>query len=101
MPDPYSGNPPQSAVRGSDAVLSELGARSAAEAGIASRGTSAIVQAMQATDVRRIIVVSAASVGTVPSPGRPKPPRRPGALEPPRRCTRCQAPAETVATEGT
>lgn len=65
----------RSAVDGADAVLSGLGARSGAEAGVASRGTRAIVQAMQATGVRRIIVVSAASVGTVPSPGRPNPPR--------------------------
>jgi putative NADH-flavin reductase len=65
----------QSAVDGADAVLSGLGARSAAEAGVASRGTRALVQAMQATGVRRIVVVSAASVGTVPSPGRPNPPR--------------------------
>jgi len=63
------------AVGGADAVLSGLGPRSNAEAGIASRGTSAIVAAMQATHVRRIAVVSAAPVGTVPSPGRPKPPR--------------------------
>jgi hypothetical protein len=30
---------------------------------------------MQATGVRRIVVVSAAPIGTVPSPGRPMPPR--------------------------
>ncbi|MGW1506378.1 NAD(P)-dependent oxidoreductase [Streptomyces mirabilis] len=65
----------QSAIRGADAVLSGLGARSGAEAGVASHGTRAIVQAMHATEVRRIVVVSAASVGTVPSPGRPNPPR--------------------------
>lgn len=63
------------AVDGADAVLSGLGARSAAEAGVASRGTRALVEAMRATGVRRIVVVSAASVGTVPSPGRPNPPR--------------------------
>jgi len=65
----------ESAVRGADAVLSGLGARSAAEAGVASRGTRSIIEAMQATGVRRIVAVSAASVGTVPSPGRPNPPR--------------------------
>jgi putative NADH-flavin reductase len=65
----------RSAVTGADAVLSGLGARSAAEAGVASRGTRALVEAMGATGVRRIVVVSAASVGTVPSPGRPDPPR--------------------------
>ena len=63
------------AVRGADAVLSGLGPHSNADAGIAAPGTAAIVAAMQATQVRRIVVVSAAPVGTVPSPGRPKPPR--------------------------
>src|SRR5215207_329077 len=65
----------ESAVAGADAVLSGLGPRSNSEAGIAWRGTRAIVQAMQATDVRRIVVVSAAPIGTVPSPGRPTPPK--------------------------
>ena len=65
----------QSAVQGADAVLSGLGPRSKSEAGIASQGTRAIVAAMQATGVRRIVVVSAAPIGTVPSPGRPTPPR--------------------------
>ena len=67
----------RSAVAGADAVLSGLGARSAADAGtgIVRRGTAAIIQAMQDTGVRRLVVVSAASVGTVPSPGRPHPPR--------------------------
>jgi uncharacterized protein YbjT (DUF2867 family) len=63
------------AVDGDDAVLSCLGARSKADAGIAWRGTQAIVSAMQAAGVRRIIAVSAAPVGTVASPGRPEPPR--------------------------
>jgi putative NADH-flavin reductase len=65
----------KSAVDGADAVLSGLGARSAAEAGVAWRGTLAIVQAMRAAGVRRIVVVSAAPIGTVPSPGRPTPPK--------------------------
>jgi uncharacterized protein YbjT (DUF2867 family) len=65
----------ESAVAGADAVLSGLGPRSNAEAGIASRGTRAIVTAMQATGTRRIVVVSAAPIGTVPSPGRPNPPK--------------------------
>ncbi len=65
----------QSAVSGADAVLSALGARSKAETGVAGRGTAAIIRAMQAAGVRRIVVVSAAPVGTVPSPGRPHPPR--------------------------
>lgn len=65
----------RSAVQGADAVLSGLGPRSRADAGITSRGTQAIVEAMKSTDVRRIVVVSAAPVGTVASPGRPHPPR--------------------------
>src|SRR5512132_2415927 len=65
----------ESAAAGADAVLSGLGPRSTSETGIASQGTRAIVQAMQATGVRRIVVVSAAPISTVPSPGRPKPPR--------------------------
>lgn len=64
------------AVAESDAVLSGLGPRSRAEAGVTSRGTRAIVAAMRATGVRRIVVVSAAPVSTEPSPGRPRPPRR-------------------------
>ena len=63
----------QSAIGGGDAVLSALGAVSAAEAGVAETGTRAIIRAMHATSVRRLIVVSAAPIGTVPSPGRPNP----------------------------
>ena len=65
----------ESAVGGADAVLSGLGPRSASDAGIAWQGTRAIVRAMKATDVRRIVVVSAAPIGTVASPGRPAPPK--------------------------
>jgi putative NADH-flavin reductase len=65
----------RAAVDGADAVLSGLGPRSRSEAGIAAQGTRAIVAAMQAAGVRRIVVVSAAPIGTVPSPGRPAPPR--------------------------
>jgi putative NADH-flavin reductase len=65
----------ESAVAAADAVLSGLGPRSTSETGIASQGTRAIVGAMQATGVRRLVVVSAAPIGTVPSPARPKPPK--------------------------
>src|SRR5215217_5841754 len=58
------------AVAGADAVLSGLGPRSRADAGVASRGTLAIVEATRATGVRRVVVVSAAPVATVASPGR-------------------------------
>src|SRR6266542_1461892 len=64
-----------SAIAGADAVLSGLGPHSNADAGIAQRGTRAVVEAMQATGVRRIVVVSAGPVSTVASPGRPNPPK--------------------------
>ena len=64
-----------SALAGADAVLSGLGARTASDRGVATRGTQAIVQAMQAAGVRRLVLVSAAPIGTVPSPARPRPPR--------------------------
>jgi|SRR5450631_90131 len=63
------------AVEGTDAVLSGLGAHSRADEDVATRGTQAIVTAMQSAGARRIIVVSAAPIGTVPSPGRPHPPK--------------------------
>jgi putative NADH-flavin reductase len=65
----------ESTVEGADAVLSGLGPRSRDDAGVTSRGTRAIVAAMRTTGVRRIVVVSAAPVGTVASPARPAPPR--------------------------
>jgi putative NADH-flavin reductase len=63
------------AVAGADAVLSGLGPRPLSEVGVASRGTRAIVEAMQAAGARRLVVVSAAPIATVPSPGRPDPPK--------------------------
>ena len=79
-----------SAVSGADAVLSGLGPRNPKTgASITSRGTRAIVASMQATGVRRLVVVSAAPIGTVPSPGRPKPPNDDpgdGFFNAPRRC---------------
>lgn len=65
----------ESAVRGADAVLSALGAVSKGETGVAWRGTQAIVAAMRAAGARRLVVVSAAPIGTVPSPARPHPPK--------------------------
>jgi putative NADH-flavin reductase len=65
----------ESAVAGADAVLSGVGPRPMAKVGVAEHGTRAIVAAMQAIGVRRIIVVSAAPISTMPSPGRPHPPR--------------------------
>jgi putative NADH-flavin reductase len=63
-----------SAVADADAVLSCLGPRSKAEAGIVTKGTRLIVGAMKEKDVRRLIVISAVPVGTIASPGRPNPP---------------------------
>lgn len=68
----------ETAIAGADAVLSGLGASSNAEAGIAAQGTRAIVDAMRATNVRRIVVISAAPVATMPSPGRTNPGCDPG-----------------------
>jgi len=65
----------EKAVQGADAVLSGLGPRSSADAGIASRGTRAMIDAMHVTGARRLVVVSAAPIGTVASPARPKPPK--------------------------
>ncbi len=65
----------EAAVAGADAVLSGLGPHSNADAGIAAVGTRAIVAAMKAAAVRRIVAVSAAPVGIVPTPGRPSPPK--------------------------
>lgn len=65
----------QSAVAGADAVLSGLGARTRSDEGIATRGTRAIVDAMRATGSTRLVVVSAAPIGTVPSPEIPRPPK--------------------------
>ncbi|MEV4113544.1 NAD(P)H-binding protein [Nonomuraea sp. NPDC049695] len=65
----------QRAVAEADAVLSTVGPPSNALAGVASRGTEAIVRAMRATEARRLIAVSAAPVGAMPSPGRPHPPK--------------------------
>lgn len=64
----------ESALAGVDAVLSGVGPRPMATIGVAEYGTMAIVRAMQATGVRRIVVVSAAPISTVASPGRPLPP---------------------------
>ena len=72
MPDPEI---VRAAVAGSDAVLSSLGARTSADHGVVERGTRALMEAMRASGVRRIVVVSAAPIGTVDSPGRPHPPR--------------------------
>jgi putative NADH-flavin reductase len=62
-PDPVA---LKEAVAGADAVLSALGPRGRAEAGIVSAGTRAIVDAMEATSVRRLVVVSVAGIAVPP-----------------------------------
>lgn len=54
------------AVAGKDAVLSGIGARSRADAGIAAKLTRSVLAAMDAESVRRLLVVSAAPLGPVP-----------------------------------
>ncbi|WP_033222184.1 NAD(P)-dependent oxidoreductase [Kitasatospora phosalacinea] len=63
------------AVAGADAVLSGLGAVGKAGVGVAEAGTRALAEAMREAGTRRLLVVSAAPIGTVPSPARPHPPR--------------------------
>ncbi|MFF0747900.1 NAD(P)-dependent oxidoreductase [Streptomyces sp. NPDC004267] len=59
----------RAAVSGRDAVLSGLGARSRADAGVAARLTRSVLRAMEAAGTRRLLVVSAAPLGPVP-PGQ-------------------------------
>ncbi|MFD8210376.1 NAD(P)-dependent oxidoreductase [Streptomyces sp. NPDC059695] len=54
------------AVAGRDAVLSGLGARTRADAGVAARLTRSVLTAMEAEKTRRLLVVSAAPLGPVP-----------------------------------
>lgn len=54
------------AVAGRDAVLSGLGARNRADAGVAAKLTRSVLAAMDAEGVRRLLVVSAAPLGPTP-----------------------------------
>ncbi|MFK4101299.1 NAD(P)-dependent oxidoreductase [Streptomyces sp. NPDC019531] len=54
------------AVAGRDAVLSGLGPRGRKDAGIAARLTRVMLAAIEAEQVRRVLVVSAAPVGPAP-----------------------------------
>src|SRR5262249_33412289 len=71
-PDPHV---LESAVGGAAAVLSALAPHNNADAGIAAPGTAAIISAMRAAGVARIVAISASPVASTPSPGRPHPPR--------------------------
>jgi putative NADH-flavin reductase len=63
------------AMRDVDAVISALGPHRAAEAGIVAPATAAFTHAMDCAHVRRLVVISAAPVGVVPSTHQPHPPR--------------------------
>ena len=65
----------ESAVAGAGAILSALGPHNNSDAGIAAPGIAAIITAMRAAGVRRIVAISAAPVSTTPSPGRPDLPK--------------------------
>jgi putative NADH-flavin reductase len=54
------------AVAGRDAVLSGLGARNRGDSGVATRLTRTVLAALEAEEVRRLLVVSAAPVGPEP-----------------------------------
>ena len=56
----------RAAVAGRDAVLSGLGARRRADAGIAAKLTRSVLWAMEAEETRRLLVVSAAPLGPAP-----------------------------------
>ncbi|MEU5402669.1 NAD(P)H-binding protein [Streptomyces sp. NPDC005963] len=56
----------RSAVAGRDAVLSGLGARSRADAGIATTLTRSVLAAMETEGTRRLVVVSASPLGGPP-----------------------------------
>ncbi|MFI7338706.1 NAD(P)-dependent oxidoreductase [Streptomyces sp. NPDC050085] len=64
LSDPASLRP---AVAGRDAVLSGLGARKKADAGITTRLTRSVLRAMEAEGTRRLLVVSAGPVGPQPA----------------------------------
>ncbi|MET9924268.1 MULTISPECIES: NAD(P)H-binding protein [unclassified Streptomyces] len=57
----------RAAVAGRNAVLSGLGARGRQADGVAERLTGRIIAAMEAEEVRRLLVVSAVPVGPVPA----------------------------------
>ena len=63
------------ALRDVDAVVSAVGPGGASQAGIVAPATAAITHAMDCAGVRRLVVISAAPVGVVPSTHRPHPPR--------------------------
>jgi putative NADH-flavin reductase len=67
------------AVAGADVVVSALGATGKGDAGVARTGTAALIEAMRVAGVRRLVVLSAAPIGTVSTAARPdKPGTDPG-----------------------
>jgi putative NADH-flavin reductase len=55
------------AISGQDAVISGVGPRSTKDGPVASTVTAAIIAAMRSSGVRRLVVISAAPVGEMPS----------------------------------
>ncbi len=62
-----------SALAGAQAVLSALGPRSKAEAGIVTAATKSLLDGMKEGPARRLVVVSAQPVPTISTPARPNP----------------------------
>jgi len=65
----------EAAVAGADAVVSALGATGKADAGVATAGTNGIIAAMRVAGTGRLVVLSAAPIGTVRTAVRPDKPR--------------------------
>ncbi|THV26224.1 NAD(P)-dependent oxidoreductase [Glycomyces paridis] len=63
------------AFKGADAVVSALGATGRGTAGVATTGTGAVLDAMREAGVGRLVVLSAAPIGTVKTAVRPDKPR--------------------------
>jgi putative NADH-flavin reductase len=64
--DVTSPGPLRPALAGREAVISAIGPRTRKDVGVASGATRAIIQAMEQSDVRRLVILSAAPVGPVP-----------------------------------
>ncbi|MFC6080387.1 NAD(P)-dependent oxidoreductase [Sphaerisporangium aureirubrum] len=64
--DVTSPGPLRPALAGREAVISAIGPRSRKDAGIATGATRAIIQAMEQSDVRRLVILSAVPVGPIP-----------------------------------
>lgn len=64
-----------STIGGVDAVISAIGPTGRGDAGIAARATAVIAEAIEIQGLKRLVVISASPVGSVPAPHRPNPPQ--------------------------